>query len=130
MADIQYYGTGRRKNAVARVYVRPGKGEITINRREFANYFPNEALQMIIRQPLSLTETTGKFDILVNVGGGGIAGQAGAVRHGITRALLEYNADLRPVLKKAGLITRDPRKKERKKYGQKGARARFQFSKR
>jgi len=130
MADIQYYGTGRRKNAVARVYVRPGKGEITINRREFENYFPNEALQMIIRQPLSLTETTGKFDILVNVGGGGIAGQAGAVRHGITRALLDYNADLRPVLKKAGLITRDPRKKERKKYGQKGARARFQFSKR
>ena len=130
MADIQYYGTGRRKNAIARVYVRPGKGEITVNRREFKNYFPNEALQMIIRQPLSLTETTGKFDILVNVGGGGIAGQAGAVRHGITRALLEYNADLRPVLKKAGLITRDPRKKERKKYGQKGARARFQFSKR
>lgn len=130
MADIQYYGTGRRKNAIARVYVRPGKGEITINRREFENYFPNEALQMIIRQPLSLTETTGKFDILVNVGGGGIAGQAGAVRHGITRALLDYNADLRPVLKKAGLITRDPRKKERKKYGQKGARARFQFSKR
>ena len=130
MADIQYYGTGRRKNAIARVYVRPGKGEITINRRDFANYFPNEALQMIIRQPLRLTETTGKFDILVNVGGGGIAGQAGAVRHGITRALLEFNADLRPVLKKAGLITRDPRKKERKKYGQKGARARFQFSKR
>ncbi|NNF00359.1 MAG: 30S ribosomal protein S9 [Pyrinomonadaceae bacterium] len=130
MADIQYYGTGRRKNAIARVYVRPGKGEITINRREFTNYFPNEALQMIIRQPLSLTETTEKFDILVNVGGGGIAGQAGAVRHGITRALLDYNADLRPVLKKAGLITRDPRKKERKKYGQKGARARFQFSKR
>ena len=130
MADIQYYGTGRRKNAVARVYVRPGKGEITINNREFENYFPNEALRMIIRQPLNLTESSGKFDILVNVVGGGISGQAGAVRHGITRALLEYNADLRPTLKKAGLITRDPRKKERKKYGQKGARARFQFSKR
>jgi small subunit ribosomal protein S9 len=130
MADIQYYGTGRRKNAVARVYVRPGKGDITINKREFENYFPNEALRMIIRQPLNLTENSGKFDILVNVAGGGIAGQAGAVRHGITRALLEYNADLRPTLKKAGLITRDPRKKERKKYGQKGARARFQFSKR
>ncbi len=130
MADTQYYGTGRRKNAVARVYLRPGSGAITVNRREFENYFPNEALRMIIRQPLSLTETGEKFDILVNVGGGGISGQAGAVRHGITRALLEYNADLRPTLKKAGLVTRDPRKKERKKYGQKGARARFQFSKR
>ena len=130
MADIQYYGTGRRKNAIARVYVRPGKGDIKVNRREFNNYFPNKALQMIIRQPLNLTETSGKFDILVNVRGGGISGQAGAVRHGITRALLEYNADLRPILKKAGLVTRDPRKKERKKYGQKGARARFQFSKR
>jgi len=130
MADIQYYGTGRRKTSVARVYLRPGKGEITINRREFKNYFPNEALRMIINQPLRLTETTEKFDILVNVGGGGMSGQAGAVRHGITRALLEYNSDLRPSLKKAGFITRDPRKKERKKYGQKGARARFQFSKR
>lgn len=130
MADTQYYGTGRRKNAVARVYLRPGKGAITVNRREFENYFPNEALQMIIRQPLTLTETVENFDILVNVTGGGNSGQAGAVRHGITRALLEFNSDLRPVLKKAGLITRDPRKKERKKYGQKGARARFQFSKR
>ena len=130
MADTQYYGTGRRKNAVARVYLRPGSGEITINRREFDNYFPNEALRMIIRQPLNLTDAVGKFDILVNVNGGGKSGQAGAVRHGITRALLEYNSDLRPTLKKAGLITRDPRKKERKKYGQKGARARFQFSKR
>ena len=130
MAETQYYGTGRRKNAVARVYLRPGKGGITINRREFENYFPNEALQMIIRQPLTLTESVEKFDILVNVSGGGNSGQAGAVRHGITRALLEFNSELRPVLKKAGLITRDPRKKERKKYGQKGARARFQFSKR
>ncbi len=130
MADIQYYGTGRRKNAVARVYLRPGSGEIKVNKRGFENYFPNEALRMIIRQPLNLTDSSGKFDILVNVAGGGISGQAGAVRHGITRALLEYNVDLRSTLKKAGLVTRDPRKKERKKYGQKGARARFQFSKR
>jgi small subunit ribosomal protein S9 len=101
-----------------------------VNKREFNAYFPNEALQMIIRQPLNLTETVDKFDILVNVDGGGTAGQAGAVRHGITRALMEFNSDLRPTLKKAGLITRDPRQKERKKYGQKGARARFQFSKR
>jgi len=130
MADIQYYGTGRRKTSTARVYLRPGSGNIIVNRREFNSYFPNEALQMIIRQPLRLTDTAGKFDILVNVDGGGTAGQAGAVRHGITRALMEFNADLRPALKKAGLVTRDPRQKERKKYGQKGARARFQFSKR
>ena len=130
MADIQYYGTGRRKTSTARVYLRPGSGDIKVNNREFNAYFPNEALQMIIRQPLNLTETTGKFDIFVNVDGGGSAGQAGAVRHGITRALLEYNADLRTTLKRAGLVTRDPRKKERKKYGQKGARKRFQFSKR
>jgi small subunit ribosomal protein S9 len=130
MADIQYYGTGRRKTSTARVYLRPGSGSIQVNKREFNNYFPNEALQMIIRQPLRLTETVDKFDILVNVDGGGTAGQAGAVRHGITRALMEFNSDLRPTLKKAGLITRDPRQKERKKYGQKGARARFQFSKR
>ena len=130
MADIQYYGTGRRKTSTARVYLRPGNGDIMVNRRGFEEYFPNEALRMIIRQPLRLTDTAGKFNILVNVEGGGTAGQAGAVRHGITRALLEYNADLRPTLKKAGLVTRDPRQKERKKYGQKGARKRFQFSKR
>jgi small subunit ribosomal protein S9 len=130
LADIQYYGTGRRKTSTARVYLRPGSGEIKVNHRDFDTYFPNEALQMIIRQPLRLTETAGKFDILVNVLGGGTAGQAGAVRHGITRALLEFNADFRSTLKKAGLITRDPRQKERKKYGQKGARKRFQFSKR
>ena len=130
MADIQYYGTGRRKTSTARVYLRPGSGDIIINRRTFDEYFPNEALRMIIRQPLRLTDTTGKFNILVNVAGGGTSGQAGAVRHGITRALLEFNADLRPTLKKAGLVTRDPRQKERKKYGQKGARGRFQFSKR
>ena len=130
MADIEYYGTGRRKTSTARVYLRPGNGDFKVNRRGFEEYFPNEALRMIIFQPLRLTDTNGKFNILVNVKGGGTAGQAGAVRHGITRALMEYNADLRPVLKKAGLITRDPRQKERKKYGQKGARKRFQFSKR
>ena len=130
MAEIQYYGTGRRKTSTARVYLRAGGGDFLINRKAFDTYFPNETLRMIIRQPLQLTETVSKFDILINVRGGGPAGQAGAIRHGITRALLEYNADLRPTLKKAGLITRDPRIKERKKYGQKGARKRFQFSKR
>ena len=130
MAETQFYGTGRRKTSTARVYLRPGTGEIVINRKAFDQYFPNEALRMIIRQPLQLTETASKFDILVNVAGGGPAGQAGAVRHGITRALMEFNADLRPTLKQAGLVTRDPRIKERKKYGQKGARKRFQFSKR
>ena len=130
MADIQYYGTGRRKTSTARVYLRPGAGDVQINRKPFDQYFPNETLRMIIRQPLQLTETAGKFDILVYVGGGGPSGQAGAIRHGITRALIEFNADLRPTLKKAGLVTRDPRIKERKKYGQKGARKRFQFSKR
>ncbi|MBA3766180.1 MAG: 30S ribosomal protein S9 [Acidobacteria bacterium] len=130
MAETQYYGTGRRKTSTARVYLRPGAGEVKINRKSFEQYFPNETLRMIIRQPLQLTETTTKFDILVNVMGGGPAGQAGAIRHGITRALMEYNTDLRPALKHAGLVTRDPRIKERKKYGQKGARKRFQFSKR
>ena len=130
MADIQYYGTGRRKTSTARVYLRPGTGEIRVNRKNFDEYFPNQALRMVIRQPLTLTDTANKFDIVVNVAGGGPAGQAGAVRHGITRALMEFNADLRPALKDAGLVTRDPRAKERKKYGQKGARKRFQFSKR
>lgn len=130
MADIEYYGTGRRKTSTARVYLRPGGGDVQINRKPFERYFPNETLRMIIRQPLNLTETVNKFDVLVNVAGGGPAGQAGAIRHGITRALIEFNADLRPTLKQAGLITRDPRIKERKKYGQKGARKRFQFSKR
>ncbi len=130
MAEIQYYGTGRRKTSTARVYLRPGGGDFQVNRKTFESYFPNETLRMIIRQPLQLTETTNKFDVVVNVAGGGPSGQAGAIRHGITRALIEYNGDLRPTLKKAGLITRDPRIKERKKYGQKGARKRFQFSKR
>ena len=129
MADI-HYGTGRRKTSTARVYLHNGSGEFLINRKPFDQYFPNETLRMIIRQPLQLTETASKFDILINVRGGGPAGQAGAIRHGITRALLEFNADLRPALKQAGLVTRDPRIKERKKYGQKGARKRFQFSKR
>jgi len=130
VAEIEYYGTGRRKTSTARVYLRPGAGEVLVNRKAFERYFPNETLRMIIRQPLQLTETANKFDILVNVSGGGPAGQAGAIRHGITRALIEFNADLRPALKQAGLVTRDPRIKERKKYGQKGARKRFQFSKR
>lgn len=130
MADIQYYGTGRRKSATARVYLRPGKGEFKVNKRAIEAYFPNETLRMIIRQPLQLTDTVAKFDVLVNVDGGGMAGQAGAVRHGIARALLEFNSELRKKLKRAGLLTRDPRAKERKKYGQKGARKRFQFSKR
>ena len=130
MAEIEYYGTGRRKSATARVYLRPGAGNFQVNRRAFDVYFPNETLRMIIRQPMQLTETAAKFDVLVNVAGGGPAGQAGAIRHGITRPLIEYNGDLRPALKHAGLVTRDPRIKERKKYGQKGARKRFQFSKR
>jgi small subunit ribosomal protein S9 len=130
VAEMQYYGTGRRKSSTARVYLRPGAGQVVINRKPFEQYFPNETLRMVIRQPLQLTETAAKFDIVVNVAGGGPAGQAGAIRHGITRALMEFNADLRPPLKQAGLVTRDPRIKERKKYGQKGARKRFQFSKR
>ena len=130
MAENQYYGTGRRKSATARVYLRPGAGEVKVNHKPFDRYFPNETLRMIIRQPLQLTETANKFDLVINVTGGGPAGQAGAIRHGITRALIEYDGDMRPTLKRAGLITRDPRIKERKKYGQKGARKRFQFSKR
>ena len=130
MAEIQYYGTGRRKTAVARVYLRPGTGKVTVNRRDFDDFFPNQVLKMVIRQPLLLTETADKFDILVNVRGGGSTGQAGAIRHGIARALLEYNAELRPRLKSAGFLTRDARKVERKKYGQPKARKRFQFSKR
>jgi small subunit ribosomal protein S9 len=130
VAEIQYYGTGRRKSATARVYLRPGSGNVTVNRGAIDEHFKNETLRMIIRQPLQLTDTLSKFDVLVNVAGGGVAGQAGAVRHGIARALVEFNAELRKRLKKAGLLTRDPRAKERKKYGQKGARKRFQFSKR
>jgi small subunit ribosomal protein S9 len=127
---IQNYGTGRRKSATARVFIKPGTGEIVVNKRKFEEYFQNETHRMVIRQPLQLTDSAGKLDILVNVGGGGPAGQAGAVRHGITRALMELNPEFRVRLKKAGFVTRDPRAKERKKYGQKGARKRFQFSKR
>jgi small subunit ribosomal protein S9 len=126
----QFYGTGRRKTAAARVYMRPGAGEVKVNGRSLDDYFPNEVLKMVIKQPLHLTETTEQFDVVVTVAGGGSAGQAGAIRHGISRALIQFNAELRDRLKSAGLLTRDPRKKERKKYGQKGARARFQFSKR
>ncbi len=130
MADIQYYGTGRRKSSVARVFLRPGNGDIHVNKREFDDYFPSDLLKMIIRQPLTLTETQDKFDIYVTVKGGGISGQAGAIRHGISRALLEFNGELRPKLKTAGFLTRDPREKERQKPGLSGARRRFQFSKR
>ncbi|HVR11382.1 MAG TPA: 30S ribosomal protein S9 [Thermoanaerobaculia bacterium] len=130
MNQVQNYGTGRRKTAAARVFLRPGTGAVQVNGRSLDDYFPNEVLKMVIKQPLLLTETAEKFDIVATVEGGGSAGQAGAIRHGISRALMEYNAELRDRLKSAGLVTRDPRKKERKKYGQKGARARFQFSKR
>ena len=130
MALVDYYGTGRRKTSTARVHLRPGSGAIQVNKRGLDEYFSNDVLKMIIKQPLSLTETADKFDIVVTVNGGGPSGQAGAIRHGISRALQVYNMELRKRLKKAGLLTRDPRMKERKKYGQKGARARFQFSKR
>jgi len=130
LALVEYYGTGRRKTSTARVHLRQGTGQITVNNRPLDVYFGNEVLKMIIKQPLSLTETNDKFDIIVTVDGGGPSGQAGAIRHGLSRALQVYNAELRKRLKKAGLLTRDPRMKERKKYGQRGARARFQFSKR
>ena len=130
MPAIEYYATGRRKSAVARVFLRPGTGVITVNHREFNAFFVAEALRTQIKQPLVLTETADKFDVLTTVAGGGVSGQAGAVKLGIARALLVFNAELRKRLKKSGLLTRDARIKERKKYGQKGARARFQFSKR
>jgi small subunit ribosomal protein S9 len=127
---VQYLGTGRRKRSVARVFLRPGKGEITVNHRSFENYFSTESARAMVKQPLAATETGDKFDILILANGGGWAGQAGAVRLGVSRALVEFNAELRPRLKKLGYLTRDPRSHERKKYGQKGARKRFQFSKR
>lgn len=130
MSQVEYYGTGRRKTSTARVFLRPGTGTITVNEREFENFFPTDVLRMEIRQPLVLTETAEKFDILATVAGGGVAGQAGAIRLGIARALCLYSLDLRPALKKEGLLTRDARAKERKKYGLAGARKRFQFSKR
>jgi small subunit ribosomal protein S9 len=127
---VQYLGTGRRKRSVARVILRPGKGEIKVNGRAFENYFPTESSRAVVRQPLAATESMDKFDLLILADGGGVAGQAGACRLGISRALVEFNAELRSRLKKLGFLTRDPRKHERKKYGQKGARKRFQFSKR
>ena len=126
----KYYGTGRRKKSIARVYIVPGTGKITINKRDIDDYFGLETLKVIVRQPLVATENTDKFDVLVNVYGGGFTGQAGAIRHGISRALLKADPDFRPALKKAGYLTRDPRMKERKKYGLKKARRAPQFSKR
>ncbi len=130
MANSRYYGTGRRKTSVARVYLIPGTGKVTINKREMDDYFGLETLKVIVRQPLVVTDTVGKFDVKVNVKGGGYTGQAGAIRHGISRALLQVDADYRPVLKSNGFLTRDPRMKERKKYGLKAARRAPQFSKR
>jgi small subunit ribosomal protein S9 len=130
LASIEYYATGRRKTSTARVFLRPGTGAITVNHREFDKYFPTDALRTQVRRPLQLTETVDKFDILATVAGGGVNGQAGAVRLGIARALVEFNAELRKQLKKDGLLTSDSRIKERKKYGLAGARKRFQFSKR
>lgn len=129
-ALVQYYGTGRRKTSTARVFLRPGSGNISVNHQAFAAHFPTEALRTQIKRPLLLTEMADKFDILATVAGGGVSGQAGAVRLGIARALVEYNAELRKRLKTEGLLTRDARAKERKKYGMAGARKRFQFSKR
>ena len=126
----RFYGTGRRKNSVARVYITPGSGKITVNKKDVNDYFGLETLKVIVRQPFAVTDTDGKFDVLVNVYGGGFTGQAGAIRHGIARALLTVSADFRPTLKAAGYLTRDPRMKERKKYGLKAARRAPQFSKR
>ena len=130
MSEVCYNAVGRRKKAIARVRLIPGEGNIVINKRELDNYFGLETLKTVVRQPMTLTETTGRFDVIVNVHGGGYTGQAGAIRHGISRALLQFNEELRPELKKAGFLTRDPRMKERKKYGLKGARRAPQFSKR
>ncbi|HNS56240.1 MAG TPA: 30S ribosomal protein S9 [Smithellaceae bacterium] len=128
--EQRYYATGKRKNAIARVYMKAGSGNIVVNKRNYEEYFTRPSLKMIIRQPFEITGKNGQFDLFVNVSGGGVAGQAGAVKHGISKALLEYDVQLRPILKKAGFLTRDARVKERKKYGQPGARKRFQFSKR
>ena len=130
MAKAKFYGTGRRKSSIARVYLVPGTGKVTINKKDMDQYFGLDTLKLIVKQPLELTETADKFDVLVNVHGGGFTGQAGAIRHGISRALLQADGDYRPALKKAGFLTRDPRMKERKKYGLKAARRAPQFSKR
>jgi small subunit ribosomal protein S9 len=130
MAAVSYYGTGKRKSSIARVWLKPGSGNIIVNCKSLDDYFGRETSKMMIKQPLELTENIGKFDILVTVRGGGDSGQAGAIKHGITKALMEFDINLRPILKKAGFITRDSRVKERKKYGKAAARASFQFSKR
>jgi small subunit ribosomal protein S9 len=130
MTQPRYYATGKRKSAIARVYMKAGNGNIVVNKRSYEEYFTRPSLKMLIKQPLDITGKKDQFDLYVNVSGGGVAGQAGAVKHGISKALLEYDAELRSVLKKAGFLTRDARVKERKKYGQPGARKRFQFSKR
>lgn len=130
MAKVQYYGTGRRKRSIARVRLLPGSGNITINKRDIENYFNFETLRVVVREPLTLTENLDKYDVIVTVNGGGFTGQAGAIRHGVSRALLKADGELRPVLKKAGFLTRDPRMVERKKYGLKKARKAPQFSKR
>ena len=130
MAVAQYYGTGRRKSSVARVRLVPGTGKITVNKRELNDYFGRQTLELIVKQPLNLTNTVEQYDVIATVAGGGPSGQAGAIRHGISRALLELDAELRPALKKAGFLTRDPREKERRKYGLKKARKASQFSKR
>lgn len=130
MEQQRYYSTGKRKSAIARVWLQPGSGKITINRRDVDEYFQREPLKMLMKQPLELTGTADKYDVMVNVRGGGISGQAGAIRHGIASALTKADPSLRPILKKAALLTRDSRIKERKKYGQRGARARYQYSKR
>lgn len=130
MSTVQHYGTGRRKTSTARVFLRPGTGSLTVNDKTLDQYFFNKTHQMVVKQPLEASDTLSKFDVVVNVEGGGMHGQAGAVQHGIARALVDFSAELRQVLKKAGFLTRDPRMKERKKYGQPGARKRFQFSKR
>jgi len=130
MADQRYYATGRRKSSVARVWIKPGNGEIVVNKRSLDEYFGRETSKMVVRQPFEVTDNSGKFDVYINVCGGGASGQAGAIKHGITRALLEADPNLRPILKKAGFVTRDSRVVERKKYGRAGARRSFQFSKR
>lgn len=130
MAEEKYYGTGKRKTSIARVWLKPGEGNISINKKDADEYLGRETLKMIIMQPFEVTETLGKYDVSVNVNGGGVSGQAGAIKHGISRALLDVSPDFRKPLKKAGYLTRDARQVERKKYGQRGARARFQFSKR
>jgi small subunit ribosomal protein S9 len=130
MTQQRYYATGKRKSAIARVYMKTGNGNIVVNKRSYDEYFSRPSLKMIIKQPFEITGKKDQFDLYINVSGGGVAGQAGAVKHGISKALLEYDAELRGILKKAGFLTRDARIKERKKYGQPGARKRFQFSKR